>query len=57
LNSLSFWGSSNFLCEFFTSEKMGYVPFFMWILKLFCFHILKFWNLLFITLEVSHAGK
>jgi hypothetical protein len=26
---LSFWGFSNFLCEVFTSEEIGYVPFFI----------------------------
>jgi hypothetical protein len=26
---------------------MGYVPFFMWTLKVFCFRILKLWSLQF----------
>jgi hypothetical protein len=36
---LSFWGSSKRFVWSFTSEEMGYVLFFMWILKGFCFHI------------------
>jgi hypothetical protein len=52
---LSFWGFSNFLCEVFTSKEIGYVPFFMWILKPFVFIFLKFQNL--VILEVSHGGN
>ncbi len=29
ISFLSFWGFSNFLCEVFTSEEIGYVPFFI----------------------------
>jgi hypothetical protein len=44
---LSFCESSNFFVWSFTSDEMGYVPFFMWTLKTFCFRILKLWNLQF----------
>jgi hypothetical protein len=47
---LSFWGSSNFFAWSFTSEEMGYVPFFVWILKFFHFHI--FFNFCLVILEV-----
>jgi len=55
ISFLSFWGSSNFLCEVFTSKETEYVPFFMRILKPFVFIFLKFQNL--VILEVSHGGN
>jgi hypothetical protein len=42
---LSFWGSSKKIVWSFTNEEMGYVSFFTWTLKVFCFHILKFRNI------------
>ncbi len=44
------WGSSIFFLSFgglFTSKETGYMPFLMWILKVFYFRILKFRNLQF----------
>ncbi len=42
---LSFWGSSNFCVKFHKWGNRGMCLFFMWILKVFCFCILKFWSL------------
>jgi hypothetical protein len=43
---LSFWGLQFFVWSF-TREEKGYLPFFLWPLRVFCYSILKFQSLQF----------
>jgi hypothetical protein len=58
---LSFWGSSKKFVWSFTSEEMGYVFFFMWLLKLFVcifssIFFLSFWGSLIFRVKFHKGG-